>query len=252
MSVNQAIDPEVFDDPVYCPIPTRNSVIRYQNSDDKRSNFESKADNAKQQQSDSSLMIACNVRALIVQLTSPTKIDYSFMFDFFFTYRLYLEPDFLMNLLLARLEWCLKGGNNVSVRRLALIRTFVCLRHWLLNYFLDDFTDNVKIRSSFVACINRFASDSSYRTDQLISKILVDLKKIYIKLCEIYWSTLPLEKLVNVELINYNLSTYENLNSSRLSLVGLQHVHNPALRRSEIVSSMKGTHCHRPISCYSN
>ncbi|AOA63779.1 Putative GDP/GTP exchange factors [Komagataella phaffii CBS 7435] len=236
MSANQAIDPEVFDDPVYCPIPTRDSVIRYQNTNDRRSTFESKADGSKQQPSDSSMMIACNVRALIVQLTSPTKIDYSFMFDFFFTYRLYLEPDFLMNLLLARLEWCLKGGNNVSVRRLALIRTFVCLRHWLLNYFLDDFTDNTKIRASFVACINRFASDSSYRKDQLISKILVDLKKIYIKLCEIYWSTLPLEKLVNVELINYNLSTYENLNSSRLSLVGLQHVHNPALRRSEIVS----------------
>lgn len=135
------------------------------------------------------------IKALIVQLTSPTVIDYDFVCDFFVSYRMFLDSITLMKLLMVRLIWSLQYLNstneeNIEIGRLVLLRTFVVLRHWILNYFFDDFSSNMRLCDLFSYYMNRLILESNLvRHDSMLfeKKVFRDLKCHWLSLLGEYW-----------------------------------------------------------------
>ncbi|KAG0274500.1 hypothetical protein BGZ95_009711 [Linnemannia exigua] len=81
------------------------------------------------------VIMAATIEKLVEKLTSD--IDYTFLTDFFLIYRLFISPPALLRLLMARFHWALT--EDTPQRMIVRVRTFVVLRHWLLNYFEYDF-----------------------------------------------------------------------------------------------------------------
>ena len=135
------------------------------------------------------------IKVLIVQLTSPTIIDYEFVCDFFVSYRMFLDSITLMKLLMVRLIWSLQYLNslneeNIEIGRLVLLRTFVVLRHWILNYFFDDFSSNMHLCDLFSYYMNRIILGSSLvRRNSMFfeKKVFRDLKCHWLSLLGEYW-----------------------------------------------------------------
>lgn len=123
------------------------------------------------------------LRALIVQMSSPEVIDYNLLCDFFLTYRTFSDSHSVMKLLLIRLIWALQyinSGNEETekVGKLVLLRTFVVIRHWVLNYFIDDFESDEKLCDLFLQNINSLTQQSNFISEDQIYefKIITDLK----------------------------------------------------------------------------
>ncbi|KAG0022159.1 hypothetical protein BGZ82_011106, partial [Podila clonocystis] len=90
------------------------------------------------------VIMAATVEKLVEKLTS--EIDYTFLTDFFLIYRLFITPMALLKLLIARFQWAL--AVNSPQRQIVRVRTFVTLRHWLLNYFGYDFMRSKALRKT--------------------------------------------------------------------------------------------------------
>ncbi|KAI5279380.1 Guanine nucleotide exchange factor lte1, partial [Ascosphaera aggregata] len=82
-------------------------------------------------------LVAALPSRIVAQIASDSFMDYELVSDFFLTFRSYLDPQRLLQLLFARLEWSL--DRKTADGRIVRIRTFAALRHWVLNYFVDDF-----------------------------------------------------------------------------------------------------------------
>jgi hypothetical protein len=67
------------------------------------------------------------------------------------------------------------------------VRTFAALRHWLLNYFADDFAPSPSLRSQFVKSINSFARDAKVRASVRDTRIITELKRCWRRVCTVYW-----------------------------------------------------------------
>jgi hypothetical protein len=67
------------------------------------------------------------------------------------------------------------------------VRTFAALRHWLLNYFADDFAPSPSLRSQFVRIINSFGKDPRVRATLRDTRIIAELKRCWRRVCRIYW-----------------------------------------------------------------
>lgn len=209
----------IFDNELLYPTPKESEIVHFK----------------------SEKLVQGTVEALITYVTSPEVLDYQFLVDFFLTFRTYIDPLPLLELLLCRLSWCLKNSlssdfNRSSIGRLVLVRTFVTIRHWLLNHFQDDFVNNTLLRQLFTNTINELAKYEQYMgTDlnNLQSKIMKDLKKNYLTLCSIYWN-LDISELPS-DMLHYTISSYNDFNNSRLSTVGLNHLNDPSTRRSTLL-----------------
>lgn len=121
------------------------------------------------------------LKALVVQLTSPEVIDYNLICDFFLTYRSFTDSRSVLDLLLTRLIWAfqyihLRRQDTEDIGRLALVRTFVVLRHWILNYFYDDFLSDAQLCDTFAARLNSIADGLVLPQMTLEAKIITDLK----------------------------------------------------------------------------
>jgi hypothetical protein len=66
------------------------------------------------------------------------------------------------------------------------VRTFAALRHWLLNYFADDFAPSPSLRSQYVKAINAFGKDKRVKASVRDTKIITDLKRCWKKVGTIY------------------------------------------------------------------
>ncbi|CAG8845132.1 42523_t:CDS:2, partial [Gigaspora margarita] len=104
--------------------------------------------------SSSGKIIMTTIEKLIEKLTSG--IDYTFLTDFFLTYRKFLTPIKLCNLLILRFDWAL-GGDDEE-RKIVRVRTFVIIRHWLLNYFAYDFIPCRALRTTLTKYLNSLPS----------------------------------------------------------------------------------------------
>lgn len=126
---------------------------------------------------------------LIAQITSPDFLDYELLSDFFLTYRGFLSPGDLLEFLLARMRWAL--GDAADSGRIARVRTFVALRHWILNYFSDDFFYNLGLRQRFCDLVNQMCSELSQRPDKGGGdlNILSELKKCWRRHCATFWQS---------------------------------------------------------------
>ncbi|PGH06701.1 hypothetical protein AJ80_08118 [Polytolypa hystricis UAMH7299] len=126
---------------------------------------------------------------IVAQISSDSFMDYELVSDFFLTFRSYLSLSNLMSLLLARLEWAINRPEDDG--RIVRIRVFAALRHWILNYFVDDFVVNRALRVQFCSRINEMYEDVKNRSNDSSSdlKILQDLKKCWNGRCSLYWDS---------------------------------------------------------------
>lgn len=152
------------------------------------------------------VMTAASIPRIIAQITSEKFMDYDLLSDFFLTFRSYLSPEDLALLLFARLEWALmrRGAEG----KIILIRVFAALRHWVLNYFVEDFIVNYTLRVLYCNRLNALhaalrkreaAENTSFASD---IKVLVDLKRCWVGQCTLFYdihSSLPREQDVFFE-----------------------------------------------------
>ncbi|CDM33859.1 hypothetical protein CBS147339_7734 [Penicillium roqueforti] len=134
---------------------------------------------------------------IVAQISSESFMDYELVSDFFLTFRSYLSTTHLLALLLARLKWAINRLQDDG--RIIRIRTFAALRHWILNYFVDDFVTNYELRTHFCETINKLYSEVRSRQHGGTSdrKILIDLKRCWNGKCSVYWSSPDLSRAYN-------------------------------------------------------
>lgn len=134
---------------------------------------------------------------IVAQISSESFMDYELVSDFFLTFRSYLSPSHLLALLLARLEWAINRPQEDG--RIIRIRTFAALRHWILNYFIDDFVTNYDLRAHFCETINILYQDVKSRENGGMSdlKILLDLKRCWNGKCSVYWTAADYTRTYN-------------------------------------------------------
>ncbi|KAJ5684185.1 uncharacterized protein N7477_000530 [Penicillium maclennaniae] len=131
---------------------------------------------------------------IVAQISSESFMDYELVSDFFLTFRSYLSPSHLLALLLARLQWAINRLQDDG--RIIRIRTFAALRHWILNYFVDDFITNYDLRTHFCETINVLYQNVKSRKNGGLSdlKILLDLKRCWNGKCSVYWTSPDLSR----------------------------------------------------------
>ncbi|RMZ76415.1 hypothetical protein DV737_g4799, partial [Chaetothyriales sp. CBS 132003] len=125
---------------------------------------------------------------IIAQISSESFMDYELVSDFFLTFRSYMSSFTVLDLLLARLRWAIARQEDDG--RIIRVRTFAALRHWILNYFLDDFVPDLKLRVRFCSEINRLYADVAGRQSNGTSdlKVLRDLKRCWNGRCSMFWN----------------------------------------------------------------
>ena len=134
-------------------------------------------------------IVAATPARIIAQISSASFMDYELVSDFFLTFRSYLSSNEVLDLLLARLRWAINRLEDDG--RIIRIRTFAALRHWILNYFMDDFVINRKLRVEFCDQINDMYCKVQGRNGSGTSdlKILQDLKRCWNGRCSLYWDS---------------------------------------------------------------
>ncbi|CUS15519.1 unnamed protein product [Tuber aestivum] len=132
-------------------------------------------------------IIAAVPARIISQITSAEFVDYHLLSDFFLTFRLFMRPSDLVAYLVARLWWAIDREDDVG--RVVRVRTFVAIRHWLLNYFADDFIPSLPLREDFAKALNNL-SNAVCENGQLSDiKIIRELKRCWRRTCALYWDT---------------------------------------------------------------
>ncbi|KAG5357703.1 Guanine nucleotide exchange factor LTE1 [Yarrowia sp. C11] len=157
---------------------------------------------------------------------------------------MFMDATDLLQLLLDRLEWAIGVQNEVNQAlrqsqnarnsekgRDVCVRTFVVLRHWVLNFFADDFVPSHTIRSKFADTLNRLNDTSMVQQDANSQRIVFQLKSIWSKSVSMYWNVpQDLGTIYSGGLVGEKLDA-ENKNANhRLSFK------QPHIRRKTILS----------------
>jgi hypothetical protein len=134
-------------------------------------------------------ILAATPSRLVAHITSPSFLDYELLSDFFLTFRAFLCTKDLVAYLISRLRWAVDRQDDFG--RIVRVRTFVALRHWILNYFVDDFVPHYKLRVYFCDLVNSLYHDLRARQDRGGGdiKIVGELKKCWRRTCASYWET---------------------------------------------------------------
>lgn len=189
---------------------------------------------------------------LVVHLTSPHVIDYNFVCDFFVSYRKFVSSEHLMELLLSRMIWALQYINSdlpehLTVGKQVLLRTFVVFRHWILNYFFDDFDSNIPLCDFFTETLNQVTSESSLLNSDrsandlvLETKIMNDLKAHWLSMmCEFWNADISVDALVeNGTMFQFKIPTFNEVPIQRKMQKSSTEVSihsNPSFRRSAML-----------------
>jgi hypothetical protein len=132
-------------------------------------------------------ILAATPSRLVAHITSPSFLDYELLSDFFLTYRSFLNSRDLVAYLISRLRWAVNRQDDFG--RIVRVRTFVALRHWILNYFVDDFVPLHSLRVYFCELVNSLYQDLRSREDGRVGdvKIVGELKKCWRRTCALYW-----------------------------------------------------------------
>ncbi|KAI8945387.1 hypothetical protein F4801DRAFT_134375 [Xylaria longipes] len=167
MPPNLVIEPSMFDALTFKPECDDRSIVRYSQT--------------------TGAVIAATPPRLVAEITSPSFLDYDLISDFFLTFRSFLDPTDLLCLLVARLRWALSRDDESGM--IVKVRTFVAIRHWILNYFVDDFVVDHHLRVTFCDLINDFTDGlvTSQPKRKVPSKIVGELKKCWRRVCLQYW-----------------------------------------------------------------
>lgn len=125
------------------------------------------------------VLLAATVDRWIADMTS--RIENDLMTDFFLTYRSFLSPMALCKLLITRFEWALQPGStaeDIAGRRIVRVRTYVVFKHWLLNYFNEDFVPDRELRLLLTTWLNRMGKDERLRPNPTDLRLIKSLKKV--------------------------------------------------------------------------
>ncbi|KAI1628710.1 gdp/GTP exchange factor [Exophiala viscosa] len=161
-----SIQPELFDD--LTAIYDDPSVVRYTH-------------NVRE-------ITAATPARIVAQISSDSFMDYELVSDFFLTFRSYMSTYTVLDLLLARLRWAI--GRLEDDGRIIRVRAFAALRHWILNYFMDDFYADRRLRIRFCSEVNRLYADVRASPENGFSdlKLLRDLKRCWNGRCSLCWN----------------------------------------------------------------
>ncbi|KAF4976471.1 hypothetical protein FZEAL_6871 [Fusarium zealandicum] len=164
---NAKVEPAMFDDLTFKPASDDRTLVKYSTV--------------------TGAVIAATPPRLVAEITSPSFLDYELISDFFLTFRAFLESGDLLRMLIARLKWALARDDETGM--VVRVRTFVALRHWILNYFMDDFVVDYNLRLTFCELLNDFVQELSQcsRSRKVQFKILGELKKCWRRVCALYW-----------------------------------------------------------------
>ncbi|EXJ57610.1 hypothetical protein A1O7_07959 [Cladophialophora yegresii CBS 114405] len=164
-SLPSMVKPEVFDD--LTQIYDDPSVVRY-------------CQNVRE-------ITAATPARIIAQISSDSFMDYDLVSDFFLTFRSYMSTYQVLDLLLARLRWAISRLEDDG--RIIRVRTFAALRHWILNYFMDDFFFDRRLRTRFCKEVNKLHLDVKASPKHGFSdlKLLRDLKRCWNGRCSLCW-----------------------------------------------------------------
>jgi GDP/GTP exchange factor required for growth at low temperature len=124
-----------------------------------------------------------------------------------------------------------------NIGKLALIRTFVTIRHWLLNYFTEDFIASPELRDIFITSIN-----SLTHSELFVQRIIGNLKKTWTECCNKSWD----ENVSANDYYSFVLKVGPQSNKSkRLSTLAISQQNNPMVRNSTILSTFDPNRIHR-------
>ncbi|KAF3071107.1 Guanine nucleotide exchange factor LTE1 [Daldinia childiae] len=167
LSTHLVIEPSMFDSLTFKPACDDRSIVRYSST--------------------TGAVTAATPPRLVAEITSPSFLDYELISDFFLTFRAFIETKDLLRMLVSRLRWAVSRDDETGM--VVRVRTFVAMRHWILNYFVDDFVVDYHLRVMFCNLINDFveelSQDEKGRKVQL--KILAELKKCWRRVCTQFW-----------------------------------------------------------------
>ncbi|GAV48808.1 hypothetical protein ZYGR_0N02130 [Zygosaccharomyces rouxii] len=230
---------DVFSRPDYYPTPSSN-VVRYREPD----GFKGKRS-----------VLNTDLVALIVDLSSPIDaVDYTVISDFFLVYRNFMSPLQLQELLVLRFHWCIdeimadraKKTRRKKIGEIALVRTFVLLRHWILNYFVQDFLVDVNLRLQFIKFLNLYLQD----LPKIVRCTMLNLKKSWIHCTKKVWTNLDLNEPKSIgedELwVFYEIKDFTELDElrkrdSQLSSYAIQGSSSPNFRNQSVLSLYKSS-----------
>ncbi|AEY95810.1 FACR292Wp [Eremothecium gossypii FDAG1] len=198
-------------------------------------------------------IMAADVTALVAALTSPVDgVEYELFADFFLVYRNFLEARRLLELLEARFEWSLGeiGAGRAKARvvgEITLVRTFVLLRHWVINYFAQDFLPDVALRERFLAFVNGLGGAAGGTRPKIVANIVVSLKKTWAYTVRLIWDDLDLEREFELRSadawLQFQIPDVTQLKTeaglqrdSRLSFYARQSSTNPSFRNESVLS----------------
>lgn len=166
-------------------------------------------------------ILAADLSHLISFLTNPNEINYQFVTDLLATHRLFIPSTGLLSALLSRLTACfddvlfntakydlLSSAEEAEIRfnsaKKILLRTYIVIRSWIINYFVDDWLPNGVLRGMMADYLNLLldrlrSHDLHSLVDTFFLKIIVEIKKLWLDVCAKYWglrdlTTLLLEK----------------------------------------------------------
>ncbi|KKA27216.1 hypothetical protein TD95_003338 [Thielaviopsis punctulata] len=167
MSVHQVIEPSMFDALTFKPACDDRALVRYSPI--------------------SGSVTAATPPRLVAEITSANFLDYELLSDFFLTYRAFLEPLDLLRMLISRFRWAAARSDETGM--VVRVRTFVALRHWILNYFIDDYINDFELRVSFCTLVNDLIIDLTRIGKDVAPhiKIVNELKKCWRRICAQFW-----------------------------------------------------------------
>ncbi|KAF9928123.1 hypothetical protein FBU30_002625 [Linnemannia zychae] len=135
--------------------------------------------------------MAATIEKLVEKLTS--EIDYTFLTDFFLIYRLFISPMALLKLIIVRFHWALIDDS--PSRQIVRIRTFVTLRHWLLNYFEFDFMRSKDLRKTLGNHLNVLAKHTRVIKSMREQRIIKELRRYVQSLKTLHYRKQAQQKL---------------------------------------------------------
>lgn len=207
--------------------------------------FDNAENDPSQQQENKALNHYVDIITLANLLTSSSEIDYQIVSDFFLTYRSFISQPSLLKLLFLKFQWCLDQLNDNShehkqnIGKLSLVRTFVVIRHWLLNYFADDFIPSPELRMTFINYIN-----SIKHNDIFVQRIIGTIKRHWTYCCNKSWDEdVNPEDYVTLEIKIGPQKT--SAKAKRLSTFALNQQRDPVTRNSLILSTFDKTAIHK-------
>lgn len=133
-------------------------------------------------------LLAATPECMVFHITSV--LDYGLITDFFLTYRAFLPASNLLELLFGRLAFAFTNDDNDdddNDSRQIAVRTFVALRHWILNFFADDFVPSLTLRVQAAQILNSMASWDVVQTDQGYAMIVEQLRQSWMHCSNLYW-----------------------------------------------------------------